>query len=172
MPGSSMLRTQQVTARESGMAGMAWCSGPCSSPVAGPVAAAADDCDGMVSILGGSLIWTVRALAVDDVRPTAECSLGSERRVPSPGPAVDELGSAWLSTATRLAVTSAAAAAADVICSNQPRDRCDEILHAADSSRTRRRKRIIKTDVRLYTVYHKKGSPTFLTVTQVCFAGF
>ena len=78
-----MLSTQHVTASERGMAGMAWCSGPCSSPSVGAAADPADDGAAIVSMRGGSLICTDR-LDVDAVRPTTECSLGSDRRVLAP----------------------------------------------------------------------------------------
>jgi len=133
MPGSSMLSTQQATASEMGMTGIAWCSGPCSSPALDDVAAAPpppppdDVCwcwlAGIVSMRGGSLMCTVRLDPVDDVRPTAECSLGSDRRLlpppPPGGAAADTVGCwTWLSPVTRLAVTSVG----DVICNNQLHD--------------------------------------------------
>jgi len=132
MPGRSIFMTQQVTARASGITGMAWCRGPCSSVsvVGGP----ADDCDGTVSIRGGSLICTVR-LDDDAVRPTAECSLGTGSWAllarpppppapPAPGPASDdevhELACTSLSArATRL-VTSGCVD----ICSSRQTDGC------------------------------------------------
>jgi len=118
MPGSSIFKTQQVTASASGINGMAWCSGPCSSPLVG----GCDDAGGPVSMRGGSLICTVRPwLAVDDVRPTAECSVGTGSwELAAAGDEVDGSG-CWTgpSPGTRV-VTSVS----DVICGNQRFDGC------------------------------------------------
>jgi len=156
MPGSSMLRTQHAAASESGIAGMARCSGPCSSPPVALVGAVDDDC-GIVSIRGGSLICTVR-LDVDEVRPTTECSLGSDSRLLSPpAAAADELDEPGWTTRPPSPGIRPVTSVCDVICSNQRRDRCVPDLRnikqnrrnkpSRQPSKTRQQQRIIETDV-------------------------